>query len=76
MDMPNTNPQTVTIEALNDKYRLGAENSLINYSFHIGATNDNLDEIMKADPSRVCGIKIFMGSSTGNMLVDDEKALA
>jgi len=75
MDMPNTNPQTVTIEALDEKYNLGAENSLINYSFLIGATNDNLYEIMKADPSRVCGIKIFMGSSTGNMLVDNEKAL-
>jgi dihydroorotase len=75
MDMPNTIPQTVTIEALNDKYRMGAENSLINYSFLIGATNDNLDEVMKADPALVCGIKIFMGSSTGNMLVDNEKAL-
>jgi len=75
MDMPNTNPQTVTIQALNDKYKMGAENSLINYSFLIGATNDNLDEIMKADPLSVCGIKIFMGSSTGNMLVDNEKAL-
>ena len=75
MDMPNTVPQTVTIEALNDKYRLGAENSLINYSFNIGATNDNIDEIMRADPTMVCGIKIFMGSSTGNMLVDKEKAL-
>ncbi len=75
MDMPNTNPQTVTIDALNDKYRIGAEKSLINYSFLIGATNDNLGEILKADPSAVCGIKIFMGSSTGNMLVDNEKAL-
>ena len=75
MDMPNTVPQTVTIEALNEKYRLGSEKSLINYSFNIGATNDNLDEIMKADPSQVCGIKIFMGSSTGNMLVDNDKAL-
>ena len=75
MDMPNTIPQTVTIEALEEKYRLGAENSLINYSFNIGATNDNIDEIMKADPAMVCGIKIFMGSSTGNMLVDNEKAL-
>ena len=75
MDMPNTNPQTVTIKNLNEKYILGAENSLINYSFLIGATNDNLGEIMKADPSNVCGIKIFMGSSTGNMLVDNEKAL-
>ena len=75
MDMPNTNPQTVSIETLNEKYRLGAENSLINYSFLIGATNNNLDEIMKADPARVCGIKVFLGSSTGNMLVDNEKAL-
>ena len=75
MDMPNTNPQTVTIEALDEKYRLGAENSLINYSFLIGATNDNLSEVMKADPAQVCGIKVFMGSSTGNMLVDNEKAL-
>ena len=75
MDMPNTNPQTVTIEALEDKYRIGAEKSVINYSFNIGATNDNIDEILKADPLKVCGIKIFMGSSTGNMLVDKEKAL-
>ena len=75
MDMPNTNPQTVTIATLDEKYILGAENSLINYSFLIGATNDNLDEIMKADPSMVCGIKLFMGSSTGNMLVDNEKTL-
>lgn len=75
MDMPNTIPQTVTIEALDEKYRLGAENSLINYSFTIGATNDNIDEIMRVDPTMVCGIKIFMGSSTGNMLVDNEKAL-
>ena len=75
MDMPNTLPQTVTLETLNDKYRLGSENSLINYSFYIGATNNNLDEIMKADPSEVCGIKLFMGSSTGNMLVDDNSAL-
>jgi len=75
MDMPNTNPQTVTIEALDHKYMLGSENSLINYSFLIGATNDNIKEVMKADPQRVCGIKIFMGSSTGNMLVDSEHAL-
>jgi dihydroorotase len=76
MDMPNTIPQTVTIEALNEKYRLGSEKSLINYSFNIGVTNDNLDEIMKADPSEVCGIKVFMGSSTGNMLVDDKNSLS
>jgi dihydroorotase len=75
MDMPNTNPQTVTIEALDRKYSLGAENSLINYSFLIGATNDNLNEILKADPATVCGIKVFMGSSTGNMLVDNKKSL-
>jgi dihydroorotase len=75
MEMPNTVPQTVTIEALNEKYKLGSEKSLINYSFLIGATNDNLDEVLKADPGEVCGIKVFMGSSTGNMLVDREQAL-
>lgn len=75
MDMPNTIPQTVTSETLEEKYRIASEKSLINYSFNIGATNDNLDEVLKADPSRVCGIKLFMGSSTGNMLVDNEKAL-
>jgi dihydroorotase len=75
MDMPNTIPQTVTLEALNEKYRIGAERSVINYSFLIGATNDNLKEVLKADPATVCGIKIFMGSSTGNMLVDNETAL-
>ena len=75
MDMPNTNPQTVTVEALEDKYKIASEKSLINYSFNIGATNDNIEEVLKADPAKVCGIKIFMGSSTGNMLVDNEKAL-
>lgn len=75
MEMPNTVPQTVTIPALNEKYLLGSEKSLINYSFLIGATNDNLDEVLKADPAEVCGIKVFMGSSTGNMLVDREQAL-
>jgi dihydroorotase len=75
MDMPNTVPQTVTIEYLDEKYRLGSDNSLINYSFYIGAANNNIGEIMKADPLQVCGIKLFMGSSTGNMLVDDDKAL-
>ncbi len=75
MEMPNTVPQTVTIDALNNKYSLGSEKSLINYSFLIGATNDNIDEILKADPANVCGIKIFMGSSTGNMLLDKETAL-
>jgi dihydroorotase len=75
MDMPNTIPQTVTVEALEEKYSIASEKSIINYSFNIGATNDNLDEVLKADPSSVCGIKIFMGSSTGNMLVDNERAL-
>lgn len=75
MDMPNTNPQTITNALLNEKFRLGSENSLANYSFYLGATNSNLDEVLKADPSEVCGIKLFMGSSTGNMLVDDEKTL-
>jgi dihydroorotase len=75
MEMPNTIPQTVTIDALNEKYKLGSEKSLINYSFLIGATNNNIDEVLKADPANVCGIKVFMGSSTGNMLVDNETAL-
>jgi dihydroorotase len=75
MDMPNTAPQTVTLELLNEKYKTGSENSLTNYSFYIGATNTNLDEVMKTDPAEVCGIKLFMGSSTGNMLVDNEIAL-
>lgn len=75
MDMPNTNPQTTSVQILREKYNLGAEHSLINYSFYIGATNDNLPEILNTDPSEVCGIKLFMGSSTGNMLVDNEKAL-
>lgn len=75
MDMPNTNPQTVTNVLLNEKFHLGSESSLANYSFYIGATNSNLDEVLKADPSSVCGIKLFMGSSTGNMLVDNENVL-
>ncbi|HEX2920049.1 MAG TPA: dihydroorotase [Bacteroidales bacterium] len=75
MDMPNTVPQTTTVSLLREKFKLGSEKSLANYSFYIGATNDNLPEIMKADPSEVCGIKLFMGSSTGNMLVDDEQSL-
>lgn len=75
MEMPNTNPQTVTQELLEQKYRRAAEVSPANYSFYMGATNDNLDEVLKTDPSKVCGIKVFMGSSTGNMLVDDDKTL-
>ncbi len=75
MDMPNTKPQTITQKALSDKFKMAAEKSLTNYSFYFGATNDNLDEILKVDPSAVCGIKVFMGSSTGNMLVDNPESL-
>ncbi len=75
MEMPNTNPQTTTIEALNQKFETGSRKSVANYSFYIGATNDNLTEVLKADPGKVCGVKVFMGSSTGNMLVDKQEAL-
>lgn len=75
MEMPNTSPQTLTQNLLEEKYRLGAEKSLANYSFYMGASNDNLDEILNTDPALVCGLKVFMGASTGNMLVDDPKAL-
>jgi dihydroorotase len=75
MDMPNTIPQTTTQELLQQKFDLGAEKSLANYSFYLGATNDNLDEIVKTDPKHICGIKLFMGSSTGNMLVDKNETL-
>ena len=75
MDMPNTDPQTTTQELLQEKFDLAAEKSLANYSFYLGATNDNLAEIVKTDPKRVCGIKLFMGSSTGNMLVDKDDVL-
>jgi dihydroorotase len=75
MEMPNVNPQTITQELLEAKYEIGAKNSLANYSFYMGSTNDNLDEVLKTDPQSVCGIKIFMGSSTGNMLVDDQETL-
>jgi len=74
-DMPNTVPQTTNIQLFNDKCSLAEEKCLVNYSFYLGATNDNLDELMKADTSRVFGIKLFMGSSTGNMLIDNENTL-
>ncbi len=75
MDMPNTIPPTTTQELLQEKFDLAAEKSLANYSFYLGATNDNLAEIAKTDPKKVCGIKLFLGSSTGNMLVDKSDAL-
>ena len=76
MEMPNTNPQAVTQEELQKKFDRAAEVSAVNYSFYMGATNDNLQEVLKTDPTKVCGIKVFMGSSTGNMLVDDDKTLS
>lgn len=75
MEMPNTVPNTLTQQLLQDKYDIAARQSLANYSFYMGAANDNLDEVLRTDPQRVCGIKVFMGSSTGNMLVDDEYTL-
>jgi len=75
MDMPNTVPQTTTQELLQQKFDLAAEKSLANYSFYLGATNDNLAEVVKTDPQTICGIKLFMGSSTGNMLVDKNEVL-
>lgn len=75
MEMPNTIPNTITQQLLEEKYQIASGTSLANYSFFMGATNDNLEEVLKTDPRQVCGIKIFMGSSTGNMLVDNEKTL-
>ncbi len=75
MDMPNTVPQTTSIELLNEKFKLAENSSRINYSFFIGATNDNVDTIMRVDRTRVPGVKVFMGSSTGNMLVDNKSTL-
>jgi len=75
MDMPNVKPTTTTIENLEAKYQIGAEKAWTNYSFYFGATNDNLEELKQVNPKNVCGVKIFMGASTGNMLVDREQAL-
>lgn len=75
MEMPNTFPNTLTQELLEEKYEIAAKDSLANYSFYMGASNDNLSEIVKTNPGNVCGVKIFMGASTGNMLVDDPQAL-
>ncbi len=75
MEMPNVMPQTVTNELLEAKYQIGKDSSWVNYSFYLGATNDNLEELKKVDTENVCGVKIFMGSSTGDMLVDDSNVL-
>ena len=75
MEMPNTNPQTVTLDALEAKFALAADRCWGNYAFYLGATNDNLGEIVRLAPDQTCGIKVFMGASTGNMLVDDPATL-
>ncbi|MEN3323316.1 dihydroorotase [Mariniflexile soesokkakense] len=75
IEMPNTNPQTTTIEKLEEKFEIASKTSSANYSFMFGGTNDNLEEILKVDANSVAGLKLFLGSSTGNMLVDDAKVL-
>ena len=75
MEMPNTVPNALTQELLEEKYAIASKSSIANFSFFMGASNDNLAEVLKTNPTNVCGIKVFMGSSTGNMLVDNEKAL-
>lgn len=75
MEMPNTIPNTLSLNLLEEKYEIASARSLANFSFYMGASNDNLPEVVRTDPKNVCGIKVFMGSSTGNMLVDDTKVL-
>ncbi|EAQ42701.1 dihydroorotase [Polaribacter sp. MED152] len=75
IEMPNTVPQATTQELLEDKFKIASKDSYANYSFMFGGTNDNLEELLKTDPKKVAGIKLFLGSSTGNMLVDDEAVL-
>jgi dihydroorotase len=75
MEMPNTVPNTLTQQLLQDKYDIAAQKSLANYSFYMGASNDNIEEVLKTNTQNVCGVKVFMGSSTGNMLVDNPKTL-
>lgn len=75
MEMPNTNPLTISHDALQQKLEIASNNSIANYSFYLGATNENIKELVKIDKKNVCGVKVFMGSSTGNMLVDDTKTL-
>lgn len=75
MDMPNCNPQTTTLEALENKFQDAATKCIVNYSFYFGATNNNADQLKALDKTHVCGVKLFMGASTGNMLVDRMEAL-
>lgn len=76
MDMPNVLPQTLTQKLLEERYKIAAKKSMANYSFYMGTSNDNAEEVIRTDPRSVCGIKIFMGASTGNMLVDDPVTLS
>lgn len=75
MEMPNVNPSTTTIEALESKYEIARKRSIANYSFYLGATENNVEQIKRLDPSKHCGVKVFMGASTGNLLVEDPTAL-
>ena len=75
MEMPNTVPNALTQALLEDKYQIAAQNAIANYSFFMGASNDNMEEVLLTDTSKICGVKVFMGSSTGNMLVDKESVL-
>lgn len=75
MEMPNTVPNTLTQELLEEKYKTAEEKSLANFSFYMGVSNDNIKEVLKTNPANVCGVKVFMGSSTGNMLVDKKQVL-
>ena len=75
MDMPNVVPPTLNVDLWNQKNRIAEQGSLANYSFYMGSSNTNIEEIKSIDPSQVCGLKVFMGTSTGNLLVDDPKAL-
>ena len=75
MEMPNTKPPATTQEKLEEKYTVASRTAITNYSFFMGASNENIEEVLRTNPSNVCGVKVFMGSSTGNMLVDDEEVL-
>jgi len=75
MEMPNTKPPALSQPALEEKYHIASKRSLANYSFFMGASNENIEEVLQTDPQQVCGIKVFMGSSTGNMLVDEPATL-
>ena len=75
MEMPNTNPQSLTQDLLEEKFQIAKKTSLANFTFFMGVSNNNLDEVLKTNPKTVGALKIFMGSSTGDMLVDDKKVL-